>query len=79
MSKRRLPTSDDLRQVIDRADARMQANKEDHRDRDYQELKEYFEAKKGREISMRDERRMTILTAEERNELRAHRVSHIIF
>lgn len=75
----RLPTSDDLRQVIDRADARMQANKEDHRDRDYQELKEYFEAKKGREVSMRDERRMTLLTEEERNELRAHRVSHIIF
>ena len=75
----RLPTSDDLRQVIDRADARMQANKEDHRDRDYQELKKYFEAKKGREVSMRDERRMTLLTEEERNELRAHRVSHIIF
>lgn len=75
----RLPTSDDLRQVIDRADARMQTNKEEHRDRDYRYLKEYFEAKKGREVSMRDERRMTILTQEERNELRAHRLSHIIF
>ena len=75
----RLPTSDDLRQIIDRADARMQANKDEQRDQDYRELKEYFEAKKGREVSMRDERRMKILTEEERNELRAHRISHIIF
>ncbi len=79
VSGARLPTSDDLRQVIDRADARMQADKESKRDDNYRELKAYFEAKKGRAVSMRDERRMQILTEDERNELRAHRVSHIIF
>lgn len=79
VSGERAPTDDDLRQLIDRADARMQASKEAHRDRDYRELKTYFEAKKGRAVSMRDDRRLKILTEEEREQLRAHRVSRIIF
>lgn len=75
----RAPTGDDLRQVLDRADARMQAQKESQRDQNYRELQAYFEEKKGRKVSMRDGRRLQILTEDERAALRKRRVSHIVF
>lgn len=68
-----------LKEIIDLADSNMQADKERHRQQDYAELKHYFEQKKGREVSMRDDRRLNILSEEEREEIRKHRISNIIF
>ena len=71
-------TNDDLKQVIDRADKRMQENKDSHRLENYSYLKKYFELKMGRPVSMRDDRRLTILSEKEREEIREHRISNII-
>lgn len=65
--------NDNLKTVIDRADARMQACKDERRAHDYQYLKAYFEEKKGRPVSMRDERRVEVLSQEEREKNRTLR------
>ena len=60
-----------LKQVIDHADELMQINKDERRSEFYSELKTFFEAKKGRPVSMRDDRRVTILSEEERAKIRS--------
>lgn len=71
--------SDSLKKIIDRADRRMQADKDQHREHDYRYLQQYFENKKGRPVSMRDDRRFTVLPEKERQIIRSHRISNIIF
>lgn len=68
-----------LKETVDLADSRMQQNKNARRSFDYKYLKMYFENKKGREVSMRDERRFVVLDDNDRNEIRRHRLSNIIF
>lgn len=67
-----------LKQVIERADERMQDCKEQLRKHDYKILKEYFELKKGRPVSMRDERRANVLTEEERSNIRRNRINNMM-
>lgn len=62
--------SQSLKSVIDQADELMQINKDERRSEFYAKLKAYFELKKGRPVSMRDERRVNILTEEERSKMR---------
>ena len=62
---------DNLKTLIDRADERMQKCKDERRAHDYQKLKEYFELKKGRTVSMRDERRVEIFNSAERERKRS--------
>ncbi|MCK0534394.1 MULTISPECIES: diguanylate cyclase [unclassified Anaerobiospirillum] len=68
---------DSLKQVIDRADERMQVCKDERRVHDYEVLRRHFEAKKGRPVSMRDDRRVKIMKSHD--EARRARVSNIIF
>ena len=71
---------DNLKRIIERADRRMQDDKERNRQADYAYLKHYFEQKKGRPVSMRDERRYSYLSEDEREELRTRRkISNLIF
>lgn len=71
---------DNLKRIIERADRRMQDDKESNRQADYAYLKHYFEQKKGRPVSMRDERRYSYLSEDEREELRTRRkISNLIF
>lgn len=71
---------DNLKQVIDRADHRMQEDKERQRKKDYAYLKHYFEQKKGRPVSMRDERRFAYLSEEDRENIRTQRnISRMLF
>ncbi len=71
---------DNLKRIIERADRRMQEDKERNRQADYAYLKHYFEQKKGRPVSMRDERRYSYLSEDEREELRTRRkISNLIF
>lgn len=63
--------SQTLKQVIDQADELMQINKDERRSEFYSQLKTFFEAKKGRPVSMRDDRRVTILSEEERAKMRS--------
>lgn len=69
---------DNIKRIIERADARMQSDKEANRYHDYSLLKEYFEEKKGRVISMRDERRYSYLSKDERQSIRTQRNSNYI-
>lgn len=69
---------DNIKQIIARADARMQADKEAYRIQNYSLLKEYFEEKKGRTISMRDDRRYSYLSKDERQSIRTQSNKHYI-
>lgn len=64
--------NDDFLQAMQRADYRMQANKEKYHDQHYELLQKFFEEKLHRRVSMRDERRMQILSQKERTKLRQH-------
>lgn len=77
-SEQDAPVFESLKDAIDRADELMQLNKDGNRARDYGELKLFFEAKKGRPVSMRDERRVTIMSEEEREELRKRRINNLM-
>ncbi len=57
---------DTLQSAIERADVRMQAQKERERKDNYIALKTYLERRKGRPVSMRDGRRLNYLSREER-------------
>ncbi|HIV55413.1 MAG TPA: sensor domain-containing diguanylate cyclase [Candidatus Anaerobiospirillum stercoravium] len=63
--------NDTLQSTIERADVRMQAQKERERKDNYRALKAYLERRKGRPVSMRDGRRLNYLSKEERA-ARAH-------
>ena len=56
----------------------MQECKEQLRKHDYKILKRYFENKKGRPISMRDERRVNVLSEDDRNKLRRTRINNMM-
>ena len=71
--------NDNLKQAIDRADSRMQANKDAARSANYAKLKQFFELRKGREVSMRDDRRQEFLTEAEREEIRKRRINNLMF
>lgn len=64
--------NDDFLQALQRADYRMQTNKEKYHDKHYELLQAYFEEKLNRRVSMRDDRRIKILSQKERNKLRQH-------
>lgn len=64
---------DTLHAAIERADVRMQAYKESHRAANYTALKQYLEKRKGRPVSMRDGRRISYLTPDERVQVRQAR------
>lgn len=64
--------NDNFLQALQRADYRMQNNKEEHHNENYVLLQAFFEAKLHRNVSMRDERRLHILSQKERNKLRQH-------
>lgn len=71
---------DSLKNIIDRADRRMQEDKEAQRQSDYGYLKRYFEQKKGRPVSMRDDRRYSYLSEEERDTIRQKKgISRMLF
>lgn len=57
---------DSLLKAVERADLRMQADKEQFHEQHLQMLKDYFEAKLERTVSMRDERRQILLSEQER-------------
>ncbi len=61
---------DSLLKAVERADLRMQADKEQFHEQHLQMLKDYFEAKLERTVSMRDERRQILLSEQERELLR---------
>lgn len=65
---------DSLMNAIERADMRMQADKELHHETHFALLKDYFEYKLSREVSMRDERRQVLLNEQERELLRSGRL-----
>ncbi len=69
---------DHLKSAIERADQRMQECKEQLRKHDYKILKLYFENKKGRPVSMRDERRVNVLSDEDRSKLRRTRIDNMM-
>lgn len=69
---------DHLKNVIERADHRMQECKEQLRKHDYKILRRYFENKKGRPISMRDERRVNVLSEDDRIKLRRTRINNMM-
>lgn len=62
--------NDNFKQTLERADMRMLENKEQNNEQNHRILKDYFEKRLNREVSMRDSRRETILNASERQELR---------
>lgn len=62
--------NDNFLQAMQRADYRMQNNKEEHHNEHYKLLQAFFEAKLQRHVSMRDERRLHILSQKERTKLR---------
>lgn len=68
-----------LKHVINQADELMQIDKDNRRADFYDQLKRFFELKKGRPVSMRDERRVTILSEEEREQLRQRRINNLLF
>lgn len=61
---------DSFKMALERADMRMLENKEKHQADNHKLLKEYFERRLQREVSMRDSRREEVLTEQERQELR---------
>ena len=69
-STKELKTYDSLLKAVERADLRMQADKEQFHEKHLQMLKDYFEAKLERTVSMRDERRQILLSEQERELLR---------
>lgn len=69
-SPEEMVTYDSLLKAVERADLRMQADKEQFHERHLQMLKDYFEAKLERTVSMRDERRQILLSEQERELLR---------
>lgn len=60
---------DTLHACIERADVRMQANKDANRKDNYGKLKVYLEKRKGRPVSMRDGRRLEYLSPEQREHM----------
>lgn len=64
--------NDNFLQAMQRADYRMQNNKDEHHNKHYELLQAFFEAKLKRHVSMRDERRLHILSQKERTKLRQH-------
>lgn len=62
--------NDTLHATIERAEVRMQANKDANRVENYAKLKAYLEKRKGRPVSMRDGRRLEYLSPEEREQLK---------
>lgn len=74
-----MPSETTLKHVINQADELMQIDKDNRREEFYSKLKKYFEYKKGRPVSMRDERRVTILSEEEREQLRQRRLNNLMF
>ena len=69
-STKELKMYDSLLKAVERADLRMQADKEQFHEKHLQMLKDYFEAKLERTVSMRDERRQILLSEQERELLR---------
>lgn len=69
-STEELKPYDSLLKAVERADLRMQADKEQFHEKHLQMLKDYFEAKLERTVSMRDERRQILLSEQERELLR---------
>ena len=69
-STKELKTYDSLLKAVERADLRMQTDKEQFHEKHLQMLKDYFEAKLERTVSMRDERRQILLSEQERELLR---------
>lgn len=61
---------DSLQLAIERADWRMQSDKEELHPEHLAMLKDYFEAKLQRDVSMRDDRRQVLLNRQERELLR---------
>lgn len=66
--------NDNFKQTLERADMRMLENKEKYNEQNHHILKDYFEKRLNREVSMRDSRRETILNASERQELRKQKM-----
>lgn len=64
--------NDNFLQAMQRADYRMQNNKDEHHNQHYELLQAFFESKLKRHVSMRDERRLHILSQKERTKLRQH-------
>lgn len=60
---------DNLKMCIERADVRMQQAKEQQREHNYAQLKAYLEKRKGRPVSMRDGRRLSYMTPQEREQM----------
>lgn len=67
--------NDDFKQTLERADMRMLENKEKYHELNHKTLKDYFEQRLNRKVSMRDERREEVLSAQERSQLRQQKLN----